>query len=256
VVSPSRGGELRTLYAPLVVAADGRRSVVVRHTGTVRRYGPAVVGVKRHLRLADRSFVAPGQLEMHSFAGGYLGLCRVADEALNVCGIVPRRVLRSYRGSIDGALQRLLPADSTAARLLAIGEPLTPWLSVPDVSRQWSYPHSAGVLYVGDALGTIEPLTGQGMSMALLSGQWAAERILEREKGLADADFQRRYARQCRQAFGSVIRWGTALGWLLRHPRLLTGAIVAARGPATWQSRVLNAAVQVTRIAVPTGSQR
>lgn len=256
VVSPSGGGASRTLNAPLVVAADGRRSIVVRHTGVVRRRGPAVVGVKRHFRLPDRPPIAPGRLEMHSYAGGYLGLCIVAGNVVNVCGVVPRGVLKATRGSIDATLQRLLPTNSSALRIVTVAEPLSPWLSVPDVQRQWSLPQTAGVLYVGDALGTIEPLTGQGMSMALLTGQWAAERILHHEGAIVDAAFQQRFAREFQRTFGSIIRWGASLGCLLRHPRVLTTAVVASRGVAAWQSRAARAAFNATRVAGRTAAER
>ena len=53
------------------------------------------------------------------------------------------------------------------------------WWTVADVSTQTPRPCVAGVLYIGDACGTIEPLTGQGMTMAMTAAVLAGQTLID-----------------------------------------------------------------------------
>ncbi len=60
--------------APVIIAADGRQSVVVRQTGNVVRHGPRLVGFKRHFP-RDSGNIEPcdaNSLAMYSLPGGYV----------------------------------------------------------------------------------------------------------------------------------------------------------------------------------------
>lgn len=214
------------IAARLIVAADGRRSVVVRDTGRLRRRDLELVGFKRHVRGArcdPRNVIA-----MHALPGGYIGTCPTEDGAVNVCGVMPRQFVRDARGDISAELREWL-ADRPTLRDYAEADGDGPWLSMPDVSMQSARPSVAGVLYVGDARGTIEPLTGQGMTMALASARLASRHLGRVGPDGFDATAQAAYDAAWRSLFARPIAAASWFGRLLRRPALLKLLIVAGR---------------------------
>jgi flavin-dependent dehydrogenase len=80
-------------------------------------------------------------------------------------------------------------------------------------------------VYVGDAMGTIEPLAGQGMTMALAGARLLAKFLLDADAKPIDRALQRSYAAAWHRAFDRRITAASCFGDLLRRPRLLAAAI-------------------------------
>jgi flavin-dependent dehydrogenase len=79
-----------------------------------------------------------------------------------------------------------------------------------------------GVLLVGDAAGTINPMTGEGLFMALRGAELAADaadRALRADATSRDA--LRAYERARAAAFGSTWTISRVLQWFLRHPAVM-----------------------------------
>ncbi|MBA4017235.1 MAG: hypothetical protein C0483_08685 [Pirellula sp.] len=226
VADPSSGRELR---APLIVAADGRRSRVVQETGSFQLAHSEIVGFKRHVPVAD--FAAyENRIAMHAAPGCYIGVCPVAPGVVNLCGTMPKRAMQQAHGRIGAALQSLLPRATPLAPLLADSTvPLAAWHSMPEVAQQRSRHEMPGVLYIGDAMGTIEPLTGQGMTMALAGAQLAASLLHEADATTADVELQARYEGEWRRQFAGSIAAAAWFGRILRRPRLLQGLLATSR---------------------------
>jgi flavin-dependent dehydrogenase len=213
------------LMTSLVVAADGRRSRVVQETGrrVVRPNG--LVGFKRHVRPAS---LAPfdGVLAMYAQRGGYVGVCPTELGTINVCGMIPAARLQATHGDFAAAMQDWVSADSPLRELLALpAQQAEAWHTMPDVSRQRAMPAVEGVIYVGDAMGTIEPLAGQGMTMALAGARLAAKFLIEAERKSIDNVLQRAYEAKWRAVFDRRIMAAAYFGDLLRRPKLLAAAI-------------------------------
>lgn len=209
------------LEAPLIIAADGRKSTVVRDTGTLHRRGRDTrCGFKGHLRLPGSQAAAfERTLRLYSLPGGYVGVCPVEDGTLNVCGLLPAHLLRQARGAIDVALRNWCAADSSLAELLQAGRAELPWLAISDVSRQMAVPRCEGVLYVGDAQGTIEPVAGQGMTIAVEGALRLAHAVIAAGASSADAQLQASANRIWREQFNARRRWASLFGLALQHPR-------------------------------------
>lgn len=220
-----RASQTLEFRAPVIVAADGRRSIVVQQTGHVKTSRGELVGFKRHFREPSEKSGGAGAndlaLDMHSLTGGYAGLCRVEDGAVNLCGMMPRKRLQAARGSIESALCTWAADHPRIVRLVREGIGLDVWHTMPEVSQQEATPILDGVLYVGDACGTIEPLTGQGMTMAIAGGILAADFLGAHAGRPLNAELQATYHRQWQHQFAASIRHTAWLGGLLRRPRLL-----------------------------------
>ncbi len=186
------------IRARVVVAADGRYSSLVRQTGRVRGrswFRPRLFGLKRHLEVVDRSKAEPeGTVGLHLIPGGYVGTCEVEGGLTNLCALLPESSARRARGNLDRIATEDFARNPTLARLWESSRPHGLWKTVANVRVESATPRIPGILYAGDCRGTVDPLGGQGMTMALLGAELLApfvQRALVAET--ADATIQRDY---------------------------------------------------------------
>ncbi|XVQ84235.1 NAD(P)/FAD-dependent oxidoreductase [Microbispora siamensis] len=212
------------LVARTVVAADGANSAVRRLIGVPP-------SPDRHTAIAVRGYadVPPDDDEqvivMQSEAWpAYAWSFPVGDGTANVGYGLLLPMLREAGGPgreiLHGRLARLLPLlgeiSSPVRDLRAHHLPLSSGRPVPGAGR---------VLLAGDAASLVNPLTGEGIYYALLSGRLAAEAAI----GSPD-DPLRAYRRGLRRALGRHLRTTDALALAARSPGFIDAAIaVAAR---------------------------
>ncbi|HTK17188.1 MAG TPA: geranylgeranyl reductase family protein [Acidimicrobiia bacterium] len=92
---------------------------------------------------------------------------------------------------------------------------------------------SGRVLYVGDAAGVVDPLTGEGIAQAIETGVLAAEAITHDGE---PAHVASRYRRSVSRALGRDLRFASMLQTLLRTP-LGARAAIGAAGLTPWTRR-------------------
>ncbi len=77
----------------------------------------------------------------------------------------------------------------------------------------------ARVLLLGDAAGLAEPLTGEGISLAIQSGLLAAQALIEND--MRSTESEKAYASQVKHQIGRELKWGRAVAALTyRYPKL------------------------------------
>jgi len=225
VVVRATGGEAtREIAAGVVAAADGRRSVLVRHLhpklGDPGRSGPrSWFGLARHLDGAGN--LPPGRIELHLFDGGYAGIGPVEGGRLNLGLIVTVESLRDCGGSPERLYRERLLANPLLCEALGGAEPSGRWRSVGPLSFGARRPAAGGVLFVGDAAGTVDPFCGEGMSNALCGAELALPFVVEAlARGAVTPGAARRYTAAWHAAFARPTRRARSLGRLLERPRL------------------------------------
>lgn len=226
---------LQELHAPLIVAADGRRSALARHfhpgLGDPSRSGPGSwFGLKVHLAgtaaLADR-------IELHLFDGGYAGLGRIEAGRINLCLMVTVGVLRACGGSPERLLAERLLRNPALAEALGSARPCRPWKSVGPLRFGPRRAAVAGALLVGDAAGTIDPFCGEGISHALLAAELALPFVRRAvAAGGLDDGAAEEYQRAWDRGFVPVTRHVRRVGRILESPTLAAAALALLRGPA------------------------
>ncbi|WP_229803799.1 NAD(P)/FAD-dependent oxidoreductase [Planobispora rosea] len=202
-----------------LVAADGANS-------TVRRLAGIPAGPERHTAIAvrgyadvpvddDVQFIAMQQEGWPAYAWSF----PIGDGTANIGFGMLLPSLRATglpgRQVLHGRLAELLP-DLPARRLKAHHLPLSPGRPKPGTGR---------VLLAGDAAGLVNPLTGEGIYYALLSGRLAGEAAVE-----AVGDPLGAYRRTLRGALGAHLLTTDVLARAAQSPRFIDAAIdVAAR---------------------------
>lgn len=234
--------------ASVVVAADGRRSMLARALhpalGDPPRSGPrAWFGLKAHLAAGPAS--PRERVELHLFDGGYAGIAPVAEGTINLCFLVRVADLRACRGSPDRVLSERILGNPAARRSLRGTARGSAWKSVGPLRFGPRRPAAHGALFVGDAAGTIDPFCGEGISNALAGAELALPFALDAAaRGGLTATAARDYERAWRAALVPVTRRARAIGILFARPALAGLALALLRGPA---APILPALVAATR---------
>ncbi len=145
------------LGARWLVAADGLHSPIRARLGLdLPSGGPRRYGLRRHYRVAPwTDFV-----EVHWAPGGEAYVTPVGDDLVGVA------VLSSERRTYDEHLARF---PGLLARL--DGPPATPVRGAGPLRQRVRRRVAGRVLLVGDAAGYVDALTGEGISLALLSAR-------------------------------------------------------------------------------------
>jgi len=207
-----------TARARVVVGADGRRSVVARRCGLHRAPAPPFRVTLHGFVSGLRETGAYGEMHMPG-DGTYVGLNPGPDGLVNVTYVCD---LAGIAAGLARAREELflraltacpsLRARAAAARVEGRVRVLAPLRVRP------RRVYADGVLLAGDAAGFLDPLTGEGMYGALVSGrlagQWAAS-------GASSARELRGYARARRRALGRKELLNRAFQWVIRRPRAL-----------------------------------
>ena len=139
-----------------VIQATGRRSHPVED-------GWRWFGLKAHATAVDLE----ADLEMHLVPHGYIGICRLPDDRINVCGLFRKRKGDTERITLAGSLG---PRFSNAH-----------WIEGSTVAVSglcFCAPQTNDKCHIGDAHAMIAPLTGNGMSMAFESAAAAVNPLL------------------------------------------------------------------------------
>jgi len=202
-----RGIAVRSLDGDRLLTADGAAlgfEALVLATGKHDLRGAArplaetrrMVGLRWSLMPtpALRATLA-GAIELHLVRGGYAGLV-LQEESANLCLAIRRERLAECEGRPDRLLQALAgECPSLAGRIAAasaIGKPQ----AIANMPYGWFARRTEPSVYrVGDQAGVIASLAGEGIAIALASGESAGSAILE---GLPAGAFQTRLAGRLR----------------------------------------------------------
>jgi geranylgeranyl reductase family protein len=220
------------LHARHVIAADGHWSTVRRalepdaprdlgEWHAVRQYF-AGVDDERLWVVFERDLL-PGYAWVFPLPGGG---ANVGYGVLRAAG----RSGRDLKALWPELLERPVLREILGPRAHAI-EPVRAW---PIPTRYDPARLANGrALFVGDAAGVVDPMTGEGIAQALETGMLAAESIAA--GGGAEA-VSARYRRSVAHTLGRDLRFASVLQRILRHPAGARAAIAAA-GATPWTRR-------------------
>ncbi len=142
------------------------------------RPGRGAIGMKTYLALAAGSAQAlEGAIELTLFPGGYAGLQCVENGRAVLCIAAQGRAFQKYGGSWRGLIAAIEQHSRRFASMLAGASMLLPR---PVAIAGTPYGYQAGPVFpdglfrLGDQAAVIPSLTGDGMAVALHSGQTAA----------------------------------------------------------------------------------
>ncbi len=221
-VAVANDGGARELAAPLVVGADGLRSIVGRRLGLIRsgRFPRRIALVSHWRGIADIGEYG----EMHVERDGYVGLAPVDDGLVNVAMVIPAsraRAIGADRGQyVSGWLGRRPHLAKRFTRAVRESPVVATGPFNVRARRAWA----PGALLVGDAADFFDPFTGEGIYAALRGGELAASAALGAIARSPGDEALREYDRTRRAEFRGKWRVERLVGAAVAFPALIERA--------------------------------
>lgn len=236
------------LRAPLVIAADGRHSIVAQRLGLRRSHRLRRMALVTYVsgipdcRDLGEIFVDPPD---------YAILNPLAPDRINLSLVVPLEDAAPWSDRLETFFQARARQLPHLARRLTGARQEAPIRALGPLAYRVDEPRVGGVLLVGDAAGFYDPFTGEGIFTALRSAELAAE-VAARAVRSGDVSVPAlaTYARERRGVFAGKARVTRALQMLIRHRGL---ANLAARALAA-RPALLDAVLGVIGDFVPPGA--
>ncbi len=237
LVLARRGASDATIRMPaaMTIAADGRASAVARALGLSSQ-------PRRWRRWAFGAYASGVDAvsdvgEMHISPGQYVGIAGVAGGLTNVCVVTGPRP--EGRTPLD-VMRRVLASDPAIGARFARARFETPVRVLGPLAVDVRTAGVDGLLLAGDAAGFVDPMTGDGLHLAMQGAVLAAREAL----GVLDSsDFPGAVARLTgarRHAIVPKQRFGRALRRLVDSSAAVSAAGVGARlapGVVRWAVR-------------------
>ena len=190
------------------VAATGRQPAV-------REEGWRWIGLKAHALQVPMG----NELEMHLTPHGYVGLCAVEENRVNVCGLFRTReavpkLSEQWREWLGGS-----PGSALFERLRNARWDESSFSTVSALSLLPRRAKEQEGVRVGDALTMIPPLTGNGMSMAVEGAFLAAEPLRDWSSGIINwQECAQKISLSLDRRFSCRLQWARRLQQAVLHP--------------------------------------
>ncbi|MEX0837859.1 MAG: FAD-dependent monooxygenase [Gemmatimonadota bacterium] len=239
IVEARRGGSVQLLRARVVVDAAGLGGAPPARDSAAgeEQVAPGAriglgtrmaAGARLRLGGGPAGPVPPGRIDMVVGRSGYVGLVRLADGTLNVAAAVKEAVLRAE--GPDGAVTHVLGEAGAALE----GEAIESWKGTPPLTRASERVADRRRFLVGDAMGYVEPFTGEGMGWAMASAQ-AVVPLALRAVAAWDPGLELEWEQYRKRSLSRSKAVCRTIAWGLRRPglvRMTVSAVSAVPGLA------------------------
>ena len=223
-----RGGGDARHDSRLVIAADGRRSTLAFARGLAHQ-------PPRPRRWAIGGYFTGvsgcGSVgEMHVRKGHYIGIAPVPGGLTNVCVVMPHASGEQPFGAPSELIRSRLDADPALRDRFTSARPEGQPVMLGPMAVDSTAAGEPGLLLAGDAAGFIDPMTGDGLRLALAGAELASSVALDVLAGrLSPETAHVELARRRRRAFAAKWRFNRTLRSLVTYPEGVATAAVAAR---------------------------
>ncbi len=204
-----------TFQSAITIGAFGKRSTldVKMDRDFIKKKSP-YLAVKVH---AKGDF--PEDLvALHNFKGGYCGVSKVENNAINLCYIADYNAFKKHK-NIAEFQEQVVFKNSYLREVFTKSEmvfekPLT----ISQISFETKKPIENHIIMCGDTAGMIHPLCGNGMGMAISSAKIASEEIIKfLNKEITRTQLEKNYLRNWNKEFKTRLKAGHFIAWLFRN---------------------------------------
>jgi len=216
------------IHAKLLIGADGRNSWVAYRLGLAvpnERAGKYVAFQLHLVSAAGGINGNQGEVQIHLFPGGYGGLVGLGGGTATLCFVIDKRTAREA-ATVKDLLKNNLCSNPRLKETLEAAETVGGDRSAYPVYFSPRRCFGEGFLLAGDAARVTEPATGEGVYLALKSGELAAAAAdLAFRRGVFSARQLSVYESACRRVFGQRLRMNAFIRPTIRRPSWVASLI-------------------------------
>jgi flavin-dependent dehydrogenase len=237
------GGSSEVVQARVVLVAAGLVNQCIPEQRSLGHTGVSRIGAGCVLPAAAHTY-AESVIHMAVASGGYVGLVRREDGALNLAAAFDRSLLRARGGAAAAASSLIcsagfeLPTDLMNSR----------WQLTPALTRRPPALATSRCLLIGDAAGYVEPFTGEGMAWALTAGAAAAPFVIEAQADWSP-DLEQRWQQTLERLVVRRQQICRSLASVLRRPMLTEGLFSLCR---RWPQLPERIVARLNHVQLPT----
>lgn len=154
----------QTFQAKTVIGGFGKYkpNFFTKNSSQLKNY----VGVKYHIK----GNFDPTEIALHSFEGGYCGISQIEDQKFCLCYLVDAELLKRNSSDFKKLELNILAKNKDLKHIFETAAFL--WDKpkiISNIQFDKQIISENGILFCGDAAGSISPLSGNGMSIAARS---------------------------------------------------------------------------------------
>jgi flavin-dependent dehydrogenase len=209
----------RVLNSEIVIGAFGKRSNIdLKLNRNFIQKKSYWLAVKAHY-----SGDFPNDLVgLHNFEGGYCGVSKVENDAINICYLASYKTFKNYK-NIEEYQNQVVAKNPHLDFILKKSKLLFEKpLTISQISFDKKETVKNHILMIGDTAGLIHPLCGNGMAMAIHSAQIASQLIIKYYNGEVESrsELEKKYIKEWNSNFKERLRMGRYLAFLLQKKML------------------------------------
>lgn len=201
------------------IGSFGKRSLldVKMERDFIQKKSP-YLGVKIHVK----GDFPEDLVALHNFKGGYCGVSKVENDAINLCYITSFSSFKKYK-NIDDFQENVVFKNDFLKKIYQETKPVFEKpLSISQISFETKKPVENHLIMCGDSAGMIHPLCGNGMSMAIQSAQIASKLILNyyEDKIASRIELEKQYISLWNKQFKWRLKSGHFIAMLFRNDQI------------------------------------
>ena len=164
------------------------------------------IGIKYHIRYNHPT----NTIALHNFENGYCGMSKIENDKSCLCYLTTAQNLKDNNNSIKQMQEKVLYKNTFLKEIFLNADFLFPQpIAISQISFQQKKSVENNVLMVGDSAGSITPLCGNGMSMAMHASKLAFEQVdLFLQKKISRVDMEAKYQQAWKQQFSTRLATG------------------------------------------------
>lgn len=222
-----------TYHAPIIIGAHGKYS-----PGYLGETKPVVkrnfIGVKQHIKGNFREDL----VSLHSFDRGYCGMSKIEDDLYCLCYLIEAQQLKHHHNRISEMEEKVLWKNEALKTIwdkatFAWDKPLV----ISNIRFKKNQLFNDQMLFLGDAAGSISPLSGNGMSIAARSALLLSQLILE---DLPFGQLTKKYNHDWDKQFGKRINKAELLNTILLNPTMHHVVLKILKGFKPLKNKIIN----------------
>ena len=158
---------------------------------------------------------------LHNFKGGYCGVSKVENDAINLCYITNYKSFKKHKNIREFQEQIIFQNKYLKEVFSSSKELFSKPLSISQISFESKKPIENHIIMCGDTAGMIHPLCGNGMGMAISSAQIASNEIIRfLNQEITRTELEKNYLRNWNRAFKIRLKAGHFIAWLFRNQKI------------------------------------